>query len=106
MKLKFLQKKFKTAIVRDNQTTTDKLFLIQYAYYRFTPNWRSLCDDYHIITPINRSYYGSDYIYLTARFTYQEAKEKIKTLNSINDVWKIHNDIYRNIQSDLLKEYK
>jgi hypothetical protein len=102
---KLFKKKFKIEIARDNSTTTDKLFVIQYAYYKFIPNWRLLRDNFHIISPINRAYYGSDYIYLTARFTYQEAKEKIKTLNSIEDVYKIHNDIYRKIQLELSKEY-
>jgi hypothetical protein len=94
---KIFDKKFKVRIVKNYETTTNKFYLIQYAYYRFIPNWTKIYDNYHIITPINRRYYGCDYIYLEARYTKKEAEEMIKTLISVDDIIKIHNNLLEKI---------
>lgn len=104
---KFFKEKFGVGIVRDNNTYSDKLFLIQYSYTRnffAIPIGGYLCDSYHIISPISRGYYMRNYIFLEERFTYKEAQEKIKTLKSISDIYRIHNNIYEKVKLELQKE--
>ena len=104
---KLFKEKFRIGIVRDNNTCSDKLFLIQYSY---SPNFfhfpirGCLCDSFHIVSPINRSYYMKSYFFMEERLTYKEAQEEIKTLKSINDIRRIHNNIYEKVKLELQKE--